>query len=64
MLAEDLAVLDLISGGRVELTLGIGYRLHEFAMFGVEKSSGSRFSRRRSASSRRAWTGEPFEYRG
>ena len=38
MLAEDLAVLDLISGGRIELTLGIGYRLHEYAMFGVEKS--------------------------
>ena len=36
-LAEDLAVLDLISGGRVEMTLGIGYRPHEYEMFGVEK---------------------------
>ena len=37
-LAEDLAVLDLISGGRVEATLGIGYRPHEYEMMGVKKA--------------------------
>src|SRR5262245_46012056 len=37
-LAEDLAVLDLVSGGRTALTLGLGYRPHEYAMFGVRKS--------------------------
>src|SRR5262245_37715089 len=35
-LAEDLAVLDVVSGGRVEFTAGMGYRPHEFAMFGAE----------------------------
>jgi glycyl-tRNA synthetase beta chain len=37
-LAEDLAVADLVSGGRMELTLGIGYRPHEYEMFGVVKA--------------------------
>jgi alkanesulfonate monooxygenase SsuD/methylene tetrahydromethanopterin reductase-like flavin-dependent oxidoreductase (luciferase family) len=36
-LAEDLAVLDLISEGRIEMTLGIGYRPHEYEMMGVKK---------------------------
>ena len=33
-LAEDLAVLDLIGRGRVSVTLGMGYRREEYAMFG------------------------------
>ena len=35
-LAEDIAVLDLISGGRVSLVTGLGYRPVEYAMFGKE----------------------------
>jgi alkanesulfonate monooxygenase SsuD/methylene tetrahydromethanopterin reductase-like flavin-dependent oxidoreductase (luciferase family) len=34
-LAEDLAVLDNLSGGRVEVGLGMGYAPHEFRGFGV-----------------------------
>lgn len=34
-LAEDLAVLDNVSGGRVELGIGMGYAPHEFRGFGV-----------------------------
>ena len=37
-LAEDAIALDLLSGGRIEMTLGIGYRPHEYEMFGIEKS--------------------------
>lgn len=33
-LAEDMAVLDLVSAGRVGYVLGLGYRAEEFAMFG------------------------------
>jgi alkanesulfonate monooxygenase SsuD/methylene tetrahydromethanopterin reductase-like flavin-dependent oxidoreductase (luciferase family) len=29
-LAEDLAVLDILSNGRLRMTLGMGYRPHEF----------------------------------
>ena len=34
-LAEDLAVLDHLSGGRVNHTLGLGYRREEYDVFGV-----------------------------
>ncbi len=35
-LAEDMAVLDIISHGRVAYVLGIGHRQEEFAHFGLE----------------------------
>ncbi len=33
-LAEDVAVLDLLSAGRVSYTLGLGYRREEYSLFG------------------------------
>lgn len=33
-LAEDVAVLDNLSGGRVSYTIGLGYRREEYALFG------------------------------
>ena len=38
-LAEDLAVLDNLSGGRVEIGLGLGYAPHEFRGFGIPRSA-------------------------
>ena len=35
-LAEDMAVLDHIAGGRVSYVFGLGYRPEEFAMYGIE----------------------------
>lgn len=63
-LAEDLAVLDLISGGRVEVTLGIGYRQHEYDMFDVKRSRRVPILEEIIGVLDQAWTGEPFEFRG
>jgi probable F420-dependent oxidoreductase len=42
-LAEDVAVVDVISGGRLELGLGVGYKVEEFESFGVPfKERGAR----------------------
>ena len=38
-LAEDLAVLDNLSGGRIELGVGMGYAPHEFRGFGVPQAA-------------------------
>jgi alkanesulfonate monooxygenase SsuD/methylene tetrahydromethanopterin reductase-like flavin-dependent oxidoreductase (luciferase family) len=42
-LAEDIAVVDVISGGRFELGVGVGYKLEEFEGFNVPfKERGAR----------------------
>lgn len=63
-LAEDMAVLDVVSGGRVSYVIGLGYRDEEFAMFGVAKKGRGRRAEEAIALLRRAWTGEPFEHQG
>lgn len=37
-LAEDLATLDVISNGRIDVGLGQGYAVHEFAGFGIPRN--------------------------
>ena len=63
-LAEDLAILDLVSEGRLSITAAMGYRPHEFEIFGLDV--GDRVQRYKDvlATLREAWTGEPFAYRG
>ena len=63
-LAEDLAVVDLISGGRVDVTLTNGYVVDEFAMFGRPLSERARRTSEAVEVLRQAWTGEPFSYQG
>ena len=62
-LAEDVAVVDLISGGRLALILGGGYVPSEFEMFGVPMSERPRRVTEAVTTLRAAWTGEPFEHR-
>ncbi|MEY2425536.1 MAG: hypothetical protein QOI61_1108 [Actinomycetota bacterium] len=63
-LAEDIAVLDLASGGRVSIVLGLGYRPSEYAMFDKAwKGRGKNFDDMLGVL-KQAWTGEPFEYQG
>jgi alkanesulfonate monooxygenase SsuD/methylene tetrahydromethanopterin reductase-like flavin-dependent oxidoreductase (luciferase family) len=63
-LAEDLAVLDLASGGRVDLVIGAGYRPEELEMYGRTMSDRIPLVEEGLAVLRSAWSGEPFEYRG
>ena len=62
--AEEVAVLDLVSGGRVELVVGAGYRPSEFAMFGGAMAERARRMEEAIPALRAAWRGEPFEFRG
>jgi alkanesulfonate monooxygenase SsuD/methylene tetrahydromethanopterin reductase-like flavin-dependent oxidoreductase (luciferase family) len=63
-LAEDMAVLDLLSGGRVSYVMALGYRPEEYAMFGRSMRTRGRRMEECLAALRRAWSGEPFCYEG
>lgn len=63
-LAEDAAVVDLISGGRLDLVLANGYVADEFAMFDVAMSARPQRTTAAVETLRRAWTGDEFEFEG
>jgi len=63
-LAEDLAVVDLISKGRVSYVVGIGYRDEEFAMFGVDRRRRGQLVEERVGILRRLWTGAEVDVGG
>src|SRR5438309_7929225 len=63
-LAEDMAILDQISGGRMELGIGLGYAPHEFRAFGIPRSRRVSLTEECVDVLKLAWTGEPFSYRG
>lgn len=63
-LAEDLAVLDNLSGGRVELGLGMGYAPHEFRGFGMPVSHRVSLMDEGIDVLQRCFSGERFSYRG
>jgi alkanesulfonate monooxygenase SsuD/methylene tetrahydromethanopterin reductase-like flavin-dependent oxidoreductase (luciferase family) len=62
--AEDLAVLDLVCGGRLQLTVGAGYRQEEYAQFGLDLRKRPSLMERGIETLKQAWTGEPFDYEG
>jgi alkanesulfonate monooxygenase SsuD/methylene tetrahydromethanopterin reductase-like flavin-dependent oxidoreductase (luciferase family) len=63
-LAEDLAVLDLASGGRVTIVAGLGYRPEEYAMFGKDWKGRGKLMDECLEVLIRAWRGERFEWQG
>lgn len=63
-LAEQMAVLDVMSGGRVSYVCAIGYRPEEYAMFGRDMKGRGQRMEQCLATIRRAFTGEPFDYQG
>lgn len=63
-IAEDLAVLDNLSGGRVEPGFGQGYRPEEFAAQGADYHTRTRAFRECLDILDLAWSGERFDYGG
>lgn len=62
--AEDAAFVDQLSGGRLELGLGLGYRRDEFRALGVPRRERGTRTEELIEIARQAWTGEPFTHHG
>jgi alkanesulfonate monooxygenase SsuD/methylene tetrahydromethanopterin reductase-like flavin-dependent oxidoreductase (luciferase family) len=63
-LAEDVAVLDLVSGGRFTFTAGLGYRPVEYHATGKRWEDRGQLMDELVETLLLAWKGEPFEYKG
>jgi len=63
-LAEDAAVVDVISGGRLRLGLGQGYRQEEFDGFGVPRAQRLGRTLETIEILKLAWTGKRFSFDG
>jgi hypothetical protein len=63
-LAEQLATIDCLAPGRLEVVLGAGYRTAEFEMAGIDRRERGKRLEECVAVLRDAWTGKPFRWRG
>ena len=63
-IAEDVAVLDRLSGGRIELVCVAGFRPGEFAQFDKPFAARIKLLEHGIATLKQAWSGEPFTYQG
>ncbi len=63
-LAEDMAVLDIISGGRTSYVMGLGYRAEEYDMFGVPMKERGAIIEDKITALLKALSGDEFEYQG
>ena len=62
-LAEDVALLDIMSNGRMVLGIAIGYKPDEFALYGAElEKRGARFEEQLAIMTR-LWKGERVEWK-
>jgi alkanesulfonate monooxygenase SsuD/methylene tetrahydromethanopterin reductase-like flavin-dependent oxidoreductase (luciferase family) len=62
--AEECAVLDILSGGRLEMGLAIGYRRRESAAFGVDFTKRGRLFDEWLQIVTRLWAGEEVNFAG
>jgi natural product biosynthesis luciferase-like monooxygenase protein len=62
--AEDFAIIDLLSDGRVDLGVGRGYQPHEFQGYGIDQTRSRDMFREGVEIIQKAWTEERFSYDG
>lgn len=63
-IAEDAATLSLLTGGRFDLGVGIGYKEVEFAQFGRDIRHRPSLIEEAVSILRRAWAGERIDFKG
>lgn len=63
-IAEDAAVLDIVSDGRLDFGAGLGYRSYQFAGYGVPEAEKLERFHESLEIIVRAWTNEIFSYDG
>lgn len=63
-LAEDAAVVDILSGGRLELAIGAGYRQEEFAGFGIDRGRRGKMQDEGVEVMLRAWQDGDLDFHG
>jgi alkanesulfonate monooxygenase SsuD/methylene tetrahydromethanopterin reductase-like flavin-dependent oxidoreductase (luciferase family) len=63
-LAEEFAVLDIISRGRAIMVGVLGYRNSEYVMFGVDRSRRAQLMEEGLEAVKKAWTGDTFDFQG
>ena len=63
-MAEDAAAVSILTGGRFDLGVGIGYRQLEFDYFGRKLSHRPSLMEEGVRIIRQAWTGEPVHFSG
>jgi natural product biosynthesis luciferase-like monooxygenase protein len=62
--AEQMAMVDLLSNGRLELGVGRGFVEHDYQVLGVDYSDAQDRLKEGLDVVRRAWTGEGFSHKG
>jgi probable F420-dependent oxidoreductase len=63
-IAEDAATVDVISGGRMDLGVAVGYKREEFTGFGISRSERGRRMDEAVECIRKAWSPGAFSFEG
>jgi alkanesulfonate monooxygenase SsuD/methylene tetrahydromethanopterin reductase-like flavin-dependent oxidoreductase (luciferase family) len=63
-LAESLAVLDVVSGGRLDVGIGRGGTLQDYQTFQSDRAEARARVEEGVALLQRSWSGEPFDFQG
>jgi natural product biosynthesis luciferase-like monooxygenase protein len=63
-IAEQMAMVDLMSGGRVDFGVGRGFVLHDHETFGIKMDDAQARTNEGVEVILKAWTGQPFSHHG